>query len=216
MRSVRASMRISRAGDMRRSSRSCSRSVREQPLRERFRAQLMLALYRSGRQAEALDVYADARRTFVAELGLEPGPELQRAQQAILAHDPALDPPPMRPAARPRQRRLGLLAAAVVAALLVAAAVFAVTRDAGRRRTGRLGGGEPRRGSRCRAPARFDGAFRRVGRRARSRLAQGRSGSSMRTPRRCCRSPRTRVRSRRSRPEPPRPTSRPERMRCGS
>ena len=104
--------------------------VREQPLRERFRTQLMLALYRSGRQAEALDVYADARRTFVAELGLEPGPELQRAQQAILAHDPALDPPPVRrPARRRRRRRLGFLAAAVVAALVVSAAVFAVTRD---------------------------------------------------------------------------------------
>ena len=104
--------------------------VRAQPLRERFRAQLMLALYRSGRQSEALDVYADARRTFVGELGLEPGPELQRTQQAILAHDPALDPPPMRrPAGRRRGRRLGLLAAAVVAALVVVAAVFAVTRD---------------------------------------------------------------------------------------
>ena len=122
-------MRISRAGGMRRSSSELRSLVREQPLRERFRAQLMLALYRSGRQAEALEVYADGRRTFVAELGLEPGPELQRAQQAILAHDPALDPPPTRPAARRQRRRLGFLAAAVVATLVVAAAVIAVTRD---------------------------------------------------------------------------------------
>ena len=48
--------------------------VRREPLRERLRAQLMLALYRSGRQADALSAYQDARRTLVDELGLEPGP----------------------------------------------------------------------------------------------------------------------------------------------
>ena len=62
--------------------------VRRHPLRERLRAQLMLALYRSGRQAEALEAYADARRTLVDELGLEPGPELQRLQQASCATIP--------------------------------------------------------------------------------------------------------------------------------
>ncbi|MBD0330208.1 MAG: AfsR/SARP family transcriptional regulator [Thermoleophilia bacterium] len=51
--------------------------VAEHPLRESFRRQLMLALYRSGRQADALDVYRAARRTLRAELGLEPGPELR-------------------------------------------------------------------------------------------------------------------------------------------
>jgi DNA-binding SARP family transcriptional activator len=61
------------------------------PLRERFRAQLMLALYRSGRQAEALAAYRSARNTFVEELGLEPGAALQGLERAILAHDPALD-----------------------------------------------------------------------------------------------------------------------------
>ena len=72
------------------------------PLRERLRAQLMLALYRSGRQAEALDAYADARRALVEELGLEPGRELRELQQAILAHDPALDVKPgLAPAALP-------------------------------------------------------------------------------------------------------------------
>jgi DNA-binding SARP family transcriptional activator/pimeloyl-ACP methyl ester carboxylesterase len=61
------------------------------PLRERLRAQLMLALYRSGRQAEALEVYRDARRALTGELGIEPGRELQELQHAILRHDPALD-----------------------------------------------------------------------------------------------------------------------------
>jgi DNA-binding SARP family transcriptional activator/tetratricopeptide (TPR) repeat protein len=65
--------------------------VAEHPLRERFRAQLMLALYRSGRQAEALDVYQDARRTLVDELGIEPGRSLRQLHQAILQQDPALD-----------------------------------------------------------------------------------------------------------------------------
>ena len=61
------------------------------PLRERPRGQLMLALYRSGRQAEALQVYQDARRTLVEELGLEPGRSLQQLEQAILRQDASLD-----------------------------------------------------------------------------------------------------------------------------
>ena len=65
--------------------------VGEHPLRERLRAQLMLALYRADRQAEALDAYAEARRTLVEELGIEPSPALQRLQQGILRHDPALE-----------------------------------------------------------------------------------------------------------------------------
>ena len=64
--------------------------VRRHPLRERFRAQLMLALYRSGRQADALGVYQDARRALVDELGIEPGPALRELEQAILRQDPAL------------------------------------------------------------------------------------------------------------------------------
>jgi DNA-binding SARP family transcriptional activator/ABC-type transport system substrate-binding protein len=66
--------------------------VAQEPLSERPRAQLMLALYRSGRQAEALEVYQQARRTFREDLGLEPSEELQQLQRAILAHDPALGP----------------------------------------------------------------------------------------------------------------------------
>ena len=73
----------------------------ENPFRERLRAQLMLALYRSGRQAEALAVYQRTRRTLVDELGIEPGESLRQLEQAILAHDPSLDPPT---AARPLQR----------------------------------------------------------------------------------------------------------------
>ncbi len=61
--------------------------VGEHPLRETFRRQLMLALYRAGRQAEALEVYQDARARFIDELGIEPGPELKRLQSEILRHE---------------------------------------------------------------------------------------------------------------------------------
>ena len=76
--------------------------VAEHPLREGFRAQLMLALYRSGRQAEALEIYQAGRRLLADELGLEPGEALKRLQRSILEHDPALDlspPQPVEPAA---------------------------------------------------------------------------------------------------------------------
>jgi DNA-binding SARP family transcriptional activator len=66
--------------------------VREQPLRERPRAQLMLALYRSDRQAEALEVYRQTRQTLTDELGIEPTPSLQELERAILRHDPELLP----------------------------------------------------------------------------------------------------------------------------
>ena len=65
--------------------------VREHPLRERLRAQLMLALYRSGRQAESLEAFQDARRALVDELGIEPSRELRELHQAILRQDPDLD-----------------------------------------------------------------------------------------------------------------------------
>ena len=68
--------------------------IAEQPFRERFREQHMLALYRSGRQKEALDAYRSARRTLVDELGVEPGPALQELERAILRQDPSLAAPP--------------------------------------------------------------------------------------------------------------------------
>ncbi len=63
----------------------------EYPLRERLRGQLMLALYRCGRTAEALQVYTQTRRTMIDELGIEPGERLQQLQRSILTSDPALD-----------------------------------------------------------------------------------------------------------------------------
>ncbi|MBA2298110.1 MAG: winged helix-turn-helix domain-containing protein, partial [Actinobacteria bacterium] len=65
----------------------------EHPLRERPQVQLMLALYRSGRQAEALEVFREARRTLDEQLGLEPGEELRSLERAILRQDPELTPP---------------------------------------------------------------------------------------------------------------------------
>ncbi len=68
-------------------------AISRQPYRERLRELLMLALYRAGRQEEALAAYRDARLTFRDELGLDPGIPLQRLEAAILEQDPALDPP---------------------------------------------------------------------------------------------------------------------------
>jgi DNA-binding SARP family transcriptional activator len=67
--------------------------VGQHPLRERLRAAHMLALYRSGRQAEALSAYQDARRALVDELGIEPGRRLRDLEQAVLRQDPELEPP---------------------------------------------------------------------------------------------------------------------------
>lgn len=75
--------------------------VAEHPLRAGLRASLMLALYRAGRQSDALRVYDDGRRVLRDELGAEPEAELQRLQDRILAHDPALDAPPARLTAAP-------------------------------------------------------------------------------------------------------------------
>jgi len=65
--------------------------VQASPLRERRWAQLIVATYRSGRQADALRAYQRCRRVLADELGIEPGPELRRLESAVLAQDPALD-----------------------------------------------------------------------------------------------------------------------------
>jgi predicted ATPase len=75
-------------------------ALEENPFRERLWGQLMLALYRCGRQADALEVFQEARQALLGELALEPGPELRRLQEAILAHDPAIAPVPVAPPRR--------------------------------------------------------------------------------------------------------------------
>jgi len=133
--------------------------VREHPLRERLRAQQMLALYRADRQAEALDAYAAARHTLVDDLGIEPSEALQRLQQAILRHDPSLEKPtgtagvkglepgalaPPTPASspvdrvqatrrrqvRPRRRQLVLAVAVLLVGSAAAAAILSASASA--------------------------------------------------------------------------------------
>lgn len=94
--------------------------VREEPLRERLRAQLMLALYRSGRQAAALALYQQTRRLLVEELGIEPGEHLQTLHRRLLNQDPALawapagDSPSER--AKPREGRVVVVLSCELAA----------------------------------------------------------------------------------------------------
>jgi DNA-binding SARP family transcriptional activator/ABC-type transport system substrate-binding protein/streptogramin lyase len=93
-------------------------------LRERLRGQLMLALYRSGRHAEALRVYADTRKRLIEDLGMEPSRQLRELEQAMLRQDSALDLP------RPvfvRRPRAVFGAFALALAAVVTAAVVAVT-----------------------------------------------------------------------------------------
>jgi DNA-binding SARP family transcriptional activator len=90
------------------------RLVAEHPFRERLSAHLMLALYRSGRQTEALAAYRDARTLLADELGLDPGAELRRLERQIFAQAPELDPParPPAPSPDPPARRLVTVVAA--------------------------------------------------------------------------------------------------------
>ena len=99
--------------------------VAEYPLRERLRGLLIRGLYASGRQAEALQAYAEARQTLDRELGIEPSRALQDLQRRVLAQDPTLEPPPT---ARATGGRLGVLVPGPLrrrsAALLVAGGVL--------------------------------------------------------------------------------------------
>jgi DNA-binding SARP family transcriptional activator len=111
---------------------------------ERLRGQLMLALYRSGRQAEALELYRRTRETLIGELGIEPSPSLQELERAILRHDQSLQAParsrkpdearpggaPERPPPSPRRRSLAVLAAILLLAA-VAAGVAALVLTSG-------------------------------------------------------------------------------------
>jgi DNA-binding SARP family transcriptional activator len=98
------------------------------PYRERLRAQLMLALYRGDRQAEALQVYQDARRQLVEELGIEPGDRLRELERAILAQDPALaatvaeapPPAPTEEPAEPTRRLVSVVVADIAGAAALA------------------------------------------------------------------------------------------------
>lgn len=96
--------------------------VDRHPLRERLRLQLMLALYGSRRQAEALEAYRETRRVLVEELGIEPGPELRELHAAILNQDPSLAPP--RPAEQAGERAAAQARAAASPARASAAGEF--------------------------------------------------------------------------------------------
>jgi DNA-binding SARP family transcriptional activator/ABC-type transport system substrate-binding protein len=98
------------------------------PLRERLRGQQMLALYRAGRQAEALRVYGETRRRFVEELGIEPTQSLRDLEQAILRQDPELGRPRRLPTSRGPRALAGVLAFAVAGA---AAAVVVLLTQGG-------------------------------------------------------------------------------------
>jgi class 3 adenylate cyclase len=86
---IAADLELGRDGDL---VGELEQLVEEHPLRERFRAQLMHALYRAGRQADALAAFQAARQVLLDELGLEPSQELRDLQQAILRQDPSLGP----------------------------------------------------------------------------------------------------------------------------
>lgn len=105
--------------------------VAEHPHREGFRRQLMLALYRGGRQGDALKVYTDIRAKLDGDLGVEPTPALRGLQLAILRHDPSLAPPRQSQRAALRSGRRKWTLALIASALVVVAGTSAALRFSG-------------------------------------------------------------------------------------
>jgi DNA-binding SARP family transcriptional activator/tetratricopeptide (TPR) repeat protein len=113
--------------------------VGEHPLRERLRGQQLVALYRSGRQADALEAYAAARRALVDELGIEPGPRLRELHQSVLEQDAGLDAIEPAPAAGPeppavfvgRERELAALRAGLADAFAGRGRLFLLAGEPG-------------------------------------------------------------------------------------
>ena len=122
--------------------------VRAHPLRARLRAQLMLALYRSGRHADALEAYQRGRRHLRNEFGLEPSDTLRQLETRILQQDPALDGPgasphtaetlPPKPPPRVRRKTAGRVAVALLILAAAAGVVMAATAGRSQKNTGRL------------------------------------------------------------------------------
>jgi DNA-binding SARP family transcriptional activator len=115
------------------------RLVREHPWRERFIGQLMIALYRCGRQAEALERYREARDRFVADLGISPGPELRQLEQRLLRQDALLQPDARVSPTSAAKAEPANVACAEPAATAVAAYPDGAPRRSGRRRLRRTG-----------------------------------------------------------------------------
>ena len=129
--------------------------VERHPLRERLRGQLMLALYRSGRQAEALQVFQDGRQHLAAELGLEPGEALRRLERQILEQDPELGAssrrarPAIVPASAWRHPVRVAVAGAVVLAVAVGVGAWRLAGDEAEHGDRRRDRARPRHRRRC-------------------------------------------------------------------